>query len=55
MTTENPASLNLDQMISQPQQPAEQPQQTEVNANTENTENAEENFDPFMAMKTKLE
>ena len=54
-TTENPASLNLDQMISQPQQPVEQPQQTEVTANAENNENNDENFDPFMAMKTTLE
>ena len=54
-TTENPASLNLDQMISQPEQPAEQPQQTEGTENAENTENNEENFDPFMAMKTTLE
>ena len=54
-TTENPASLNLDQMISQPEQTAEQPQQAEVTANAENNENTEENFDPFMAMKTTLE
>lgn len=39
-------------MISQPQQPVEQPQQTEVTANAENND---ENFDPFMAMKTTLE
>ena len=42
-------------MISQPEQTAEQPQQAEVTANAENNENTEENFDPFMAMKTTLE
>lgn len=42
-------------MISQPEQSTEQAQQAEVTGNAENTENAEENFDPFMAMKTTLE
>ena len=55
VTTENTASLNLDQMISQPEQSTEQAQQAEVTGNAENTENTEENFDPFMAMKTTLE
>ena len=61
-TAEAPASLNLDQMISQPEQtvaPVEQtadPVEQPVNAENETqTQESWESFDPFMAMKTNLE
>ena len=51
-TTENQATLDLNQMIPEPEQIVDQDQQKVQTAGAENTE---DNFDPFMAMKTTLE
>jgi hypothetical protein len=52
VTTENTSTLDLNQMISQPEQTADQNQQSVPTGEAENTE---DNFDPFMAMKSTLE
>ena len=52
VTTENTSTLDLNQMISQPEQTADQNQQAVPTGEAENTE---DNFDPFMAMKSTLE